>query len=178
VDDLADVLNRLSRIERVMMAITPPQVWAAIAEQDRAILPPVPPVPEPIPAMLVMAVANSLGITDQFSQTRAVLEARALAHGLPVVGTQVPGDAMPELRTIHQARAAGKSWRASILAAGLPVPDENTIADQALAVRLEAAALVQYLADLAQAVLERDGSNPHAKSSLAAALDKILGAGA
>jgi hypothetical protein len=177
VDDLADVLNRLSRIERAMMAITPPQIWAAIAEQDRAILPPVPPAPEPRAPLTIQAVANSLGLFDYFGQTRAVLEAWAFAKGLPLVGTKVPDDAMRNSRTICQARASGKSWRASIEAAGLNVPDESIIAEQALAVRLETAALMQYLAEMAQAMLERDGNNPHSKPMLAAALQKIWGAG-
>jgi hypothetical protein len=178
VDDLADVLKRLSRLERAVGGVVPAHIWAAIAEQDQQTLPPVPRAPEPAASLLVMDVANSLGISDQFGQTRAVLEAWALAHGLPVTGTHVPSDALPELRTVHQARASGKSWRAAILAAGLTVPDENTIAKQALQARLEGAALVQYLADLAQAVLEREGGNPHARAGLRTALDTILGAGA
>jgi hypothetical protein len=178
VDDLADIFKRLTRLERAVSSVIPHHVWAAIDEQDRYALPPVPRVPEPPAPLRIQGVASALGIPDKYSEARAVIEAWSISKGLPVVGTQVPGDAVPELRTIHQARAGGRSWRAAIVAAGLPVPDEAVIADQALAVRLETAALVQYLADLAQTMLEHEGHNPYSRASLASGLDKIFGGAA
>ncbi len=135
---------------------------------------PTPPAPAPVaprPVKLHTLVGGVGGYLHRDVRVvRQLAQAVALCRGAPVPADSVPADFVPLMRTLAEARAAGRSWRHALAEAGLEVPVDLT--DQAQAVRLEIDQLWGRVLPLAGLVLEN--LNSVARISLSTVLKRLL----
>lgn len=164
MSDLETLQQQLAALTAQVAALTPspPPLPAAPA--------PAPVAPRPVKLhTLVGGVGGYLHRDPRVVRQFAV--AVALCRGAVVPGVSVPADWVPAMRTLAEARAAGKSWRQALGEAGLEVPTD--LETQARAVRLELDAL---WADVLPLVgLTHENINSVAKISLKTSLKRVLG---
>ncbi len=144
---------------------------AALRSPAPSLTPPAPVEVAPRPVRLHALVGGVGGYLHRDPRVvRQLAEAVALCRRAPSPSVEVPADWVPQMRTLAEARAAGRGWCEALAEAGLEVPVDLT--DQARAVRLEVDQLRADLLPLAGLTLEN--VNSVAKISLTSSLKRVL----
>ena len=176
--EFAALQAKVVRLEQYLASVLPEPARSEFYRANSVMTAKAAQVPPPAPERTVLdvyAISQRFGPTTGLTQTREVLEARNLALGLEMGGTSILESNLQALRVLKEARDAGQNWQTALLTAGLPVPDEARIAEEARVVRAKMAGLlVVFLAVWEQAQIKRSRWNPMALQLVRTGMADVL----